>query len=139
MKLQVIIVKVEGEKEDDYHYYATRGSDVFWTTRLKEATFFDEEAAAWGAFDHLKRSMEVHTGKDLKTGEPILDPRTKKPITRIDLPLHIFHLARPSAAWPATEPEKKVSIHIVDMKIELDPTENFISFKVRHPSLPKED
>jgi hypothetical protein len=144
MHLQLIVAHVEGLEGDksQHHYYSVQGYDTFWTTKITEARFFDGEdpAEAYGVFDGLKRQAEVHLGKDLKTGEPILDPRTKQPIHRINLPLHFFNLAKLSLTKDHTyRPDAKVSVYIVDAKFDLEPAGDFISFKIQHPQLPKED
>lgn len=144
MKLKVIAAKVDG---DEKHYYYSippnqpMGMDIVWSPRFVEADLFDDDMAAALAFDQIVRAMELHLGFFL-SGEhlPVLDPMTKKPIKRINLPYHIFKLAKLSLSEDAThKPEATVSIFVCDIEFDIKPSENFISFKVKHPQLPKEE
>lgn len=144
MKLKVIAARVEG---DDQHYYYSvppnqpHGMDIVWTPRFVEADLFDDDQAAALAFDQIVRSMELHLGFFL-TGEhlPVLDPTTKKPVKRINLPYHIFKLAKLSLDKDnAYRPDAKVFIFVCDIEFDIRPSENFVSFKVSHPQIPKEE
>lgn len=143
MMLQLIAAKVEGN--DQHYFYSVdktqpHGLDIVWTPRFVEADLFDDEAAAATAYDQIVRSMELHLGFFL-TGEhlPVIDPLTKKPVKRINLPYHLFKLAKLSLAKDDYRPEANVSVFICDMEFDIEPTENFVSFKIKHPQLPKEE
>lgn len=130
----VIVGKVQGQPD---LYYNVRAMGVeAWEEKLLDAEIYHDEKDALGAFDRIRREMEIHTGHDLKTGAPILDPMTKKPIKRINLPFHIFKLLRLSI-FPANYKVKgKASIFVCTLQaMEIAPTEHFIEVEALHPGV----
>jgi len=126
----VIVGKVEGQP--DMYYYERSNPPEAWTQELKFASIYRDVADVYGVFDRIRRSMEIHLGRDLKTGKPILDSMTKQPIKRIDLPYHIFQLlALNSLPGPDRKMEGKATIFICELKIE--PTEHYIEVEGHHP------
>lgn len=129
----VLVGKVEGQP-DQYYCERKQGALMLeeWTPDFSSAIFFQDIKDALGSFDRIRRSMEIHLGCDLKTGTPILNPMTKQPITRIDLPYHVFKLL--GLTIVPGKPKKlegKGTIFICTVNVE--PTEYFIDVEGKHP------
>lgn len=127
----LIVGKVKGHPDV---FLARRGNanEPWWSIDPNFALFFPEEKDALGELDLMRRAMDIHHGVDQKTGEPILDSQTKKPIKRIDLPFHIFQLMKLDVTpGPSYKVEGEASIFVC--KWGYEPTEYYLDVKGKHP------
>jgi hypothetical protein len=136
----VIVGKVDGQPDLYYNVRKLPGQET-WQKELLDAEIYHDEKDALGALDRIRRAMEIHLGRDLKTGKPILDPMTKQPIKRIDLPFHIFHLLRLSRfEGTIYKVYGKATIFVCTLeRMVIEPTEHFIEVEGTHPGFQEQE
>lgn len=121
----VMIGRVEGFPD---LYYATRGNGGrdWWTPDLNIAHFFHDRSTAESTLDFFSRCMNLYHGT-----EEQIDPLTKLPRKRLDIPEHIYNLLRLSTN------RLTASGNIFLCKLSFDPVDS-LSVEGHHPSLNKD-